>query len=98
MKGQRLVDKRTHARNAFEIDLAEFEAAEASGKEGEKIWEDVAAADKWLMDNGYIREYSFGTHSTVAGTGVLCNFRHYTKYGLTEKGWAVARKYLDAKD
>ena len=98
MRGQRLIDKRTHARNKVSIMLAESEAAEASGAEGERLWDEIGAADKWLLENGYIREYSFSTHSTVAGTGVLCNFRHYTKYGLTAKGWAVARKYLEAED
>ena len=100
MKGQRLIDKRTHAKQAYSIEVSEFEAAMRCGEEGERLWDEVSAADKWLLANGYIREYSFSTHNTVAGTGgrVLCNFRHYTKYGLTEKGWAVAAKYMAAEN
>ena len=97
MKGQRLVDKGTHAKNSFSILASELEDALASEKEGLKLWDEMMAADKWLLENGYIREYSFSTHNTVAGTNVLCNFRHYTKYGLTKKGWSVANKYLNAE-
>lgn len=96
MRGQRLVDRCTWAKESISMDADKFDAAIAGGDEGKRLWDEVAAADKYLLENGYIREYSFSTHQTVAGTGVLCNFRHYTKYGLTAKGWAVARKYLDA--
>lgn len=95
MRGQRLVDKRTHARNAISILLADAEAAEESGAEGERLWKELAAAENWLVGNGWLRTY-----------GAECSRSRgrrrwtvlVTYYGLTAKGWAVARKYLDAKD
>lgn len=93
MRGQRLVSKRTWARNSLSITEEEAEAAERAGEEGERIWTELKNAEKWLIENGYLREYSW-----VAVNAAHHHFvdRSGDCIGLTAKGWAVANKYLNA--
>lgn len=51
----------------------------------EKAWNEVAEAKKWLVDNGYLREYKQSRHNG----GMVVTYT-----GVTEKGWSVANKYL----
>ena len=95
MRGQRLLNRAQWANEKTSILLEEYEAAMAGKEEGLRIWDELAAAEKWLIANGWLRTYD-AECSRSRGR------RHWTVlvtyYGLTAKGWAVARKYLDAKD
>lgn len=51
----------------------------------EKARNEVAEAKKWLVDNGYLKEYKQSRHG---GSMIV------TYTGLTPKGWAVANRYL----
>ena len=69
------------------------EACERYEKISETIRE-MNRAVMWLIENGYLRENNWGFYSKsyhnspkMAGTSI----------GLTDKGWAVASKYLAAK-
>lgn len=66
-------------------------------------YKELAAAEKWLLDNGYLRQYESQTSRTntmkvwtgskfVPGYKVDVNTKRFI--GLTEKGWDVAHKYL----
>jgi hypothetical protein len=93
MRGQRLVDRATWANEKTSILLEEYEAAMAGRAEGLRIWEGIAAAEKWLLENGWLRKYeAFYTYRKGRGYGSGMS----TNIGLTAKGWAVARKYINA--
>lgn len=50
----------------------------------------------WLVDNGYLFHYVWnGKKGSKQDWGHYHNTDHHI-YGLTKKGWSVARKYLDA--
>ena len=51
----------------------------------EKAWNEVAEAKKWLVDNGYLRQYEQSRHNG----GMVVTYT-----GVTEKGWSIANKYL----
>lgn len=51
----------------------------------EKAYNEVAEAKKWLVDNGYLKEYKQSRHNG----GMIVTYT-----GVTPKGWAVANKYL----
>ena len=89
-KAQRLVNRAMWAKEKFEIDHDEFEAALAAGEEGKRIFREFGEAEDWLIENGWLRKYLWSTRRTY--------YRGHsgTSIGLTAKGWAVARKYLDA--
>lgn len=56
-----------------------------------EMWKKCYVGQKFLLDNGYIREYR-PTWKTRRGSG------HGSLYiGLTEKGWAVANRYLECE-
>ena len=93
MRGQRLIDKGRHAENSTGMYLEEFEAALAGKEEGYRIWDELSTAEEWLLENGYLRKYNWATynqsyHISFSRCGV--------SIGLTDKGWAVAQKYLDS--
>lgn len=94
MRGQRLVDRATWANEKTSILLEEYEAAMAGKEEGLRLWDELAAAEKWLIENGWLRTYN-AECSRSRGR------RHWTVMvtycGLTDKGWAVARKYIERK-
>ena len=62
-------------------------------EEGTHIFREIGEAYKWLMSNGYLREY---VAMYEKSHGRRYGFK--TNVGLTAKGWAVARKYLDAEN
>lgn len=92
MRGQRLIDKARWAEEKTSILLSEYDAAIAGKAEGLQLWEDLAAAEKWLVNNGWLRSYD-------AVVSRSRGHKHWevtvTYYGLTGKGWSVAKKYLD---
>ena len=95
MRGQQLVDRATWAKEKTSISLEEYEAAMAGRAEGLRIWEEIAAAGKWLLENGWLRKYeAYYTYRKGRGyeSGLSINI------GLTAKGWAVAQKYIDADE
>lgn len=51
----------------------------------EKAHNEVAEAKKWLVDNGYLKEYK---QSRYDGRMIV------TYTGITPKGWTIANKYL----
>ena len=51
----------------------------------EKACNEVDEAKKWLVDNGYLRQYEQSRHNG----GMIVTYT-----GITEKGWAIANKYL----
>lgn len=51
----------------------------------EKARNEVAEAKKWLVDNGYLRQYEQSRHNG----GMVVTYT-----GVTEKGWSIANKYL----
>ena len=95
MKGQDLVNKANWAMERVEMDAAEFDLAIKGGEIGHKIWEDLAASEKWLIDNGYLRAYTTytpGIHYSGKYSG-----RIKEHVGLTPKGWKVAKKYIESE-
>lgn len=56
-------------------------------------YKEMADAEKWLLDNGYLKEY---TKSFRVNYGIVGRNRINQYIGLTDKGWAVADKYLKA--
>lgn len=92
VRAQRMIDRAMWANESCNIDVDKAEAARAAGEEGKRIYREIGEAYKWLLDNGFLREY-MATYTTSRGR------RHglITNVGLTAKGWAVARKYLDAE-
>ena len=92
MKGQNLENKARWAMERTEIDSDELDLAIKGGEIGRKIWEDLAAAEKWLIDNGYLRKYEWATYRKSYH---IFFDRCGTSIGLTPKGWKVARKYIE---
>lgn len=94
MRGQRLLNRAQWANEKTSILLEEYEAAMAGKEEGLRLWDELAAAEKWLIENGWLRTYE-AECSRSKGR------RHWTVTvtycGLTAKGWAVARKYIERK-
>lgn len=93
MRAQRMCDRAMWAKERFSIDLDEAEAARAAGEEGKRIFRETGEAYDWLIDNGYLREY-VAIYEKSRGS----RYGSSTNVGLTAKGWAVARKYIDADD
>ena len=60
-------------------------------EEALREYSELAAAEKWLLDNGYLKEYTRLYHVNY---GIVGRTRGTTYIGLTDKGWAVADKYL----
>lgn len=88
---QDLIDRCKWAKESFCIGASELEAALAGGKEGQRIWDEIADAENWLLENGYLRKY-MATWERRRGR----LYGHSINIGLTANGWAVARKYIDA--
>ena len=58
-----------------------------------ELWKECHGAQRFLLKEGYLREYTPRWRTRRGGMA------HGSLYiGLTDKGWAVAGKYLDAKD
>jgi len=60
-------------------------------KKGMEIFEEIWNGQKFLLDNGYIREYQpewWGRKGKQHGSVYI---------GLTEKGWAIANKYMEVE-
>jgi hypothetical protein len=88
-----MCDRATWAKEQFSIDLDEAEAARAAGEEGKRLFREMGEAYKWLIDNGYLRRY-VAIYEKSRGS----MYGSSTNVGLTAKGWAVARKYLNSND
>ena len=91
-KAQDLVTRAKWAQESFSIAADELEAALAGKQEGLRIWDEMGTAEKWLFDNGYLREYT-ATYTRRYGR----RFGTSHNVGITAKGWAVADKYLKAE-
>lgn len=77
--------------------LSQMIAWDQDKEAAKKALNDLGEAGKWLIQNGWLRKRDAQcSRSTRYGSYV----KHYTVtveyYGLTEKGWAVAQKYLEA--
>lgn len=91
VRAQRMCDRAMWAKEQFSIDLDEAEAARAAGEEGKRLFREMGEAYKWLIDNGYLRRY-VAIYEKSRGS----MYGSSTNVGLTAKGWAVARKYINA--
>ena len=52
---------------------------------------EIGEAHRWLLDNGYIRDFSYVHRMSTR----VVRYGERKFIGLTEKGWAVAEKYLN---
>lgn len=95
MRGQRLIDRATWAKDSASIDCAVYEAAVAGGNEGKRLWSELDDAEKWLIANGWLAEYF---HTYRVNYGITGRIRGQRYIGLTAKGWAVAQKYIERKE
>ena len=95
MRGQRLVDRATRAEQSTGILLEEYEKAMAGKTEGIQIWKELATAEKWLLENGWLRKYDA---SYTYRKGRAHRIGVSTNIGLTAKGWSVANKYLECAE
>ena len=68
---------------------------EGKREEASEVYKSFLDAEKWLIENGWLREYGWSVYSKSYHESAS---RIGTSIGLTEKGWAVAEKYLNAKD
>lgn len=92
-KGQRLIDKYNWLNARTTVLLEDLEKAEAGKEEGLKIWGEIGAAETWLIENGYLRKYSWGFYTRY---GRKSQNRSGISIGLTDKGWRIAQKYIDS--
>lgn len=95
MRGQRLVDRASRANEKMSISLDEFETAMAGRAEGLRIWEEIAFAEKWLLENGWLRKYE-AYYTCRKGRGYVRGLS--INIGLTAKGWTIAQKYIDEEE
>ena len=80
-RAQRLADSQTWGRDENGLEKAQ------------EIFEGLKAAESWLIENGWMSEYVKLYRVNYGLTGRIRGKRFI---GLTDKGWAVARKYLEA--
>lgn len=92
LRAQRLINEARWAEGSISIDDAEAEASIAGGEEGKRIFEELANAETWLVENGWLRKYDWATYRAKYHRSAA---RYGTSVGITAKGWAVAHKYID---
>lgn len=89
MRAQRMIDRAQWTLQKCEVAQDEADVARAADAEGKRIFREMGEAYKWLLDNGYLREY-MALYEKSRGR----RYGHSLNVGLTAKGWAVAHKYL----
>lgn len=89
MRAQRMIDRAQWTLQKCEVAHDEAEVARAADAEGKRIFREMGEAYKWLLDNGYLREY-MALYEKSRGR----RYGHCLNVGLTAKGWAVAHKYI----
>ena len=89
MRAQRMIDRAQWTLQKGEVAHDEAEVARAADAYGKRIFREMGEAYKWLLDNGYLREY-MALYEKSRGR----RYGHSLNVGLTAKGWAVAHKYL----
>lgn len=95
MRGQRLVDCAIRANEKTNILLDEYEAMRAGRAEGVQIWEEITSAEKWLLENGWLRKYE-SYYRYRKGKGYASTLS--INIGLTAKGWTIAQKYINEEE